>query len=298
MNNKLKIIFILVTTTIIFGGLFLLLKKESREIPEIVEEIVEVETEAISLDPQVEIVGNSVEGRIIESYTFGESSDNNLLFVGGIHGGYEWNSVLLAYYIIDYLTLNKDVVPEGMQVTIVPSLNPDGLYKVVGKEGRFSQLDIPVGTDESIGRFNANGIDLNRNFACNWKPESSWRGNVVSAGTIAFSEPESRAIRDLVTLKSPEAVVFWHSQGNAVYASECNDGILPETIDIMNTYSKASGYSAIPTFDAYEISGDAEGWLASIGVPAITVELKTHETIEGIENIAGFKSLIEYYKNK
>ncbi|KKT32826.1 MAG: Permease, partial [Candidatus Moranbacteria bacterium GW2011_GWF2_44_10] len=71
-----------------------------------------------------------------------------------------------------------------------------------------------------------------------------------------------------------------HSQANAVYASECKNGILPKTLDIMNIYAHAAGYPAVKSFDAYAITGDAEGWLASINIPAITVELKTHETIE------------------
>jgi hypothetical protein len=90
--------------------------------------------------------------------------------------------------------------------------------------------------------------------------------------------------------------VFWHSQANAVYASECENGILAETLAIMNAYATAANYQAVDAFDAYEITGDAEGWLASIGIPAITVELSTHETIEWEKNLAGAKALFEYYK--
>ncbi|MDO8601780.1 MAG: hypothetical protein Q7R62_01445, partial [bacterium] len=82
----------------------------------------------------------------------------------------------------------------------------------------------------------------------------------------------------------------------AVYASECNNGILPKTLEIMNVYARAAGYRSINVFDAYKITGDAEGWLASIGIPAITVELTTHETVEWEKNLAGIKALFEYYK--
>ena len=291
-----KIILVALAAVIICGGFVLYLTREQANAPAIMEEKI-IEEVIIPTDPKVEIIGTSVEKRIIESYTFG-SGDKHLLFVGGIHGGYEWNTVILSYYLIDYLTLNPKTVPENIQVTIIPSLNPDGLYKVIGKEGRFETTDIISGVDQSTGRFNANGIDLNRNFACKWKPESSWRGKVVSAGISVFSEPEAKAIQNFVSANSPKAVAFLHSQGNAVYGSECEEGILPETLDIMNAYSKASSYSAIPSFDAYPISGDAEGWLASIGIPAITVELKTHETIEVEQNIAGVKALIQYYSEK
>jgi len=172
------------------------------------------------------------------------------------------------------------------------------LYEVTGIDGRFSIADISENTEVGLGRFNANKVDLNRNFDCKWKPESMWRGNVVSAGSSPFSEPEAMAIRDFVLDNDPASVIFWHSQSNAVYASECENGILPETIDIMNVYSQAADYTAVDSFDAYEITGDAEGWLASINIPAITVELKTHKTVEWEKNLSGVRALFEYYGKK
>ena len=246
-------------------------------------------------DIKHESIGKSVEGRDIEAYTYG-NGDTHLIFVGGIHGGYEWNSVLLSYQFMDYLRENPTIIPANLTVAVIPSANPDGLYKVIGKEGRFTISDIPTKEQAlGTGRFNANGVDLNRNFDCKWKPESTWQNKVVSAGSSAFSEPEAAAIRGFVLKYNPVAAIFWHSKANAVYASECKAGILPRTLDIMNVYAKASGYRAVKLFDEYEISGDAEGWLASINIPAITVELKTHETIEWEQNLAGIKALFNYY---
>ena len=246
--------------------------------------------------PKTEIVGASVLGRAISSYTFG-AGPRHLLFVGGIHGGYEWNSVLLAYQFMDYVKANPNVIPSNITVTVIPSLNPDGVYKVVGNEGRFTSVDVSTnGAILASGRFNANNIDLNRNFDCKWQPNSTWRSEVVGAGSAPFSEPEARALRTFVLKYLPDAVIFWHSQANAVYASECEEGILPNTRTIMNAYASASGYPAVDSFDAYEITGDAEGWLASIGIPAVTVELSTHEAIEWERNLAGVTALFDLYK--
>ena len=246
--------------------------------------------------PTHKIIGKSVQGRDIEAFTYG-SGETQLLFVGGMHGGYEWNSVLLAYSFIDYFSGNPGAIPANLTVTVIPSLNPDGVFKVIGKEGRFALVDVPDETSaaEAPGRFNAHMVDLNRNFDCKWQRESMWQGKTVGAGTSAFSEPEARAIRDFILAVKPAAVIFWHSQANAVYASECEVGILPQTLDIMTAYAKAAGYPAIKSFDAYAITGDAEGWLASINIPAITVELKTHETIEWEKNLAGVKALFKYF---
>jgi len=250
--------------------------------------------ETRDLGPKQVVIGTSVEGRKIEARTYGDGT-THLAFIGGIHGGYEWNSVILAYQFMDYLDANPEAIPENLTVTVIPSANPDGVYKVLGTEGRFTIADVP--TDESTvpGRFNTNEVDLNRNFDCKWQPESTWQSNPVSAGTQPFSEPEAMAIRSFVLENDPTAVIFWHSQSNAVYASECETGILPETLDIMNAYSQASGYPAVESFDHYEVTGDAEGWLASINIPAITVELQTHETIEWERNLAGIKALFAYY---
>ena len=215
-----------------------------------------------SPSPLYKIIGKSVEGRNIQSYTYG-SGDTKLVFIGGIHGGYEWNSVLLAYTAMDYLSENPEAIPQNLTVTIIPSMNPDGVYKVIGKEGRFISEDAPSVEATVPGRFNANKVDLNRNFDCKWKPESTWRGNKVSAGKAPFSEPESLAIKNFILASKPDAVVFWHSQAGEVYTSECENGIMSETRDLMKAYAKASGYGESETFDYYEITGDAEGWLAS-----------------------------------
>ncbi len=239
------------------------------------------------------VIGLSVQGREIEAYTYG-SGPKQFVFVGGIHGGYEWNSVLLAYKLKDYLLTNPSLVPANLTVTVIPDANPDGVYLVTGKTGPFTVADVKENLPSGTGRFNADKVDLNRNFDCDWQATSTWKGNIVSAGTAAFSEPEAKAIRDFVLKNKPAVMVFLHSQSNAVYASQCGKGILPETRNIMNLYAKAAGYPAVDVFDSYAVTGAVEDWLSSINIPAITVELKTHETIEWDKNLAGIKALLDY----
>lgn len=290
-SKKLIVGGVLVSVCLVVGALYFFLTREEEVF---IPPPVPVPETPVKSEVRHSVVGTSVEGRNINAYTYGDGA-KRVLFVGGIHGGYEWNSVLLAYTYMDYLAKNLSVIPAGVSVTVIPSANPDGLYKITGKEGPFTTADVVENSvTAAAARFNANGVDLNRNFDCKWKPESTWRGNIVSAGTSAFSEPEAQAIRDFVLAHDPVAVVFWHSQSNAVYASECEEGILPATRAVMNTYATAAQYPAVDTFDAYEITGDAEGWLASIDIPAITVELSTHETIEWERNLAGSTALLKY----
>jgi predicted deacylase len=141
-------------------------------------------------------------------------------------------------------------------------------------------------------------VDLNRNFDCKWQPKSTWQSKTVDAGKAPFSEPEAQALRTVVNENLKDgtllAAVFWHSAANTVYASECQRGVLPETRTIMNAYALAAGYNTSETFDSYAVTGAAEDWLASWGVPAITVELKSHETVEWDKNLRGIQALLKY----
>src|SRR3989344_5474979 len=47
-------------------------------------------------------IGKSVEGRDINVYRYG-TGDTELLFIGGIHGGYEWNTSFVPPELLDYL---------------------------------------------------------------------------------------------------------------------------------------------------------------------------------------------------
>lgn len=289
LKKLITIVFVVIVILVagVFG--FSILKKQAPVEPVKMDE-------PKNLGVKKETIGISVQGRSIESYKYGNGS-KNLVFVGGIHGGYEWNSVLLAYQMMDYLEKNPAVIPSSLSVTVIPSANPDAVYKVVGKEGRFTVAD--VSKDETLlasARFNANQVDLNRNFDCDWKPEAVWRSQKVSAGSEPFSEPESKVLQQFFLKNNPVGAVFWHSQANAVYAADCKGVFLPKTLEIMDIYARASGYTAQKTFDSYAINGASDGWLSSIGIPTLTVELKTHETVEFDQNLLGVKALLEYYK--
>lgn len=247
------------------------------------------------VDKTVSVLGKSVEGRDITAHHYGDG-ETELLFVGGIHGGYEWNTVLLAHEAMDYLKANPNAIPKNIKVTIIPVLNPDGLYKVAGTVGRFTQSDIPKSQEKVIsGRFNANNVDLGRNFDCDWKASGKWQNKTVSGGGAAFSEPESMAFKKYIETANPKAVVYWYSAVGGVFSSNCHNGILPETRALTNAYAKASGYKAYEEFNFYEISGDVVNWLAKINIPAISVLLTTHEDTEWNKNKAGIESVLKYY---
>jgi len=242
------------------------------------------------------IIGKSVNGKDITAYNYG-TGDTEILFVGGIHGGYEWNTVLLAYEAMDYLEANPDVIPDNIKVTIIPVLNPDGLSKVVGTSGRFDLTDVSASQATVVeGRFNANKVDLNRNFDCDWKTTGTWQNKTVSGGNKVFSEPESQAMKNYIDTKSPQAVVVWYSAAGGVYSSSCHNNISTETKTLTNTYAKASGYTSHEEFNSYAITGDMVNWLAKENIPAISVLLTTHDSTEWVKNQAGIEALLKHYQ--
>lgn len=242
-----------------------------------------------------EVIGQSVEGRDITAYHFGDGGEE-ILFVGGIHGGYEWNTALVAYQLVDYLKANPSAIPQNIKVTVIPVLNPDGLDKVVGTADRFTASDVSSSQAVQIsGRFNANKVDLNRNFDCDWQSTGKWQNTDVSGGSSVFSEPESLAMKNYINTNKPIAVVVWYSAAGGVFASNCHNGVSAETSALTKVYSDASGYPAYNSFDFYAITGDMTNWLAKINVPTISVLLTNHTDTEWTKNLAGIKALLSHY---
>ena len=244
------------------------------------------------IDETKTVFGRSADGNDLTAYHFG-SGDTEVLFVGGVHGGYSWNTALVAYELMDYLEANEDVIPANVKVSVIPVLNPDGLEKVTGKLGEFSPSDVTGNTTE--GRFNANDVDLNRNFDCEWQEKGTWQNKTVSGGSAPFSEPEADAMRGYIESREPAAVVTWYSAAGGVYSSSCKNGVSQETKELTNIYAKASGYKAFEEFDYYAITGDMVNWLAKEGVPAISVLLTNHTDTEWNKNVKGIEAVLNHY---
>jgi len=246
-------------------------------VPEVTQDIDEAEVVTRAARGEKSIVGNSVNGTAIEAFHFG-TGDTEVLMIGGTHGSYSPNTSALAREAIDYFNENSSAVPANVMLTIVPTLNPDGLAL--------------TGT---AGRFNANNVDLNRNFACEWSATGMWQNQEVSGGAAAFSEPEAQALRDYVESYNPSAAIVLFSAEGKVYPSACGGAPSNESVALAATYATAAGYPAEAVFDAYAITGDMVNWMAAQGIPAISVLLSDHQNAEWSKNQAGIKAVLATY---
>ena len=300
-----KLILGVVALLIIIAGAYWFLNNKTAEAPaQVAEETmpeapanVEPEAPAVVEDemPAESVIGSSVEDRDIVAYHYG-TGDKELLFIGGIHGGYEWNTALVAFEAKAYFDAHPDAVPEGYRVTVIPVLNPDGLYKVAGTDGLFAAADIKATLTEIIpGRYNAQNVDLNRNFDCDWQAQGVWQNTKVSGGAEAFSEPESQAIRDYVASRDIAGAVVWYSAAGGVFASNCHDGVSAETQALTDLYAQASGYKAYQDFNFYEITGDMVNWFAKQNIPAISVLLTNHTDTEWSKNQKGIEAFLAHF---
>ncbi len=240
-------------------------------------------------------VGSSTFGHPIYDYTFGDGPAH-VVFIGGIHGGYEWNTVALAYEAIDYFQANPQAVPPGITLHIVPAMNPDGVFQVSSVLEGLTAAYVPDQTTEGTlaGRFNGRQVDLNRNWGCNWSAEAVWRDQPVNAGTAAFSEVENIIVRNYLLELAPAAVVFWHSASGIVAPGRCNDVEHPGSEQLAAAYAQASGYSQ-QAFLSYDVTGDASDWLAEQGIPSAAVELTDHFNTEWEKNLAGMMAVLALY---
>ena len=238
-------------------------------------------------------IGRSVEGRPIVVETFGDGPVD-VVIVGGIHGGYEANSIALARRFADHFRTRPDLLPDRFTLHIIDNMNPDGLFAITGGVP-VSEFDFRA-VNTRPGRFNANGVDLNRNWDATWRPTSVWGNVIVDAGSEPFSEPETRAIRDYFLRVRPAASVFYQSAGAFIWYSGAEEHWEPSIL-LADIYGEASGYRVIkpPLRDPDEeddITGSSDDWFYRIRQRNITVELTTHYEIEWERNLAGFEALL------
>lgn len=131
---------------------------------------------------QVREIGRSVQGRPITAVERGTPGGTVVLLIGVIHGDEDDGVPILE-------RLATAPVPAGVDLWLIESMNPDG--------------------QALQQRWNANGVDLNRNFPYQWGPIGQ-PGHDEYAGTGPASEPETQAVVDFVTEIRPALGVWYH----------------------------------------------------------------------------------------
>jgi hypothetical protein len=208
-----------------------------------------------------ETIGESAGGRPITLYTLGDGP-RVVTLVGGIHAGFAPAGVAVVEQAMIHYQQNPDDIPDGVVLHFIPNANPDS----------------PFAPGEVAGRLNARGVDLNRNFGCDWSDASTTATGVqLNEGTAPFSEPEAAALRDYFADTRPTVVIFYEARASngLVTPGEC-DGSLGDSERFGRAYATGSGYDYRVTDP---VNGDASNWLVQQGVPAFFVLLRDYSEL-------------------
>ena len=198
--------------------------------------------------------------------------------IGGLHGGYEWNTVTLMTETLDHLIIHPEKIPSQVTLYIIPVANPDGMI---------------AGTDRVDGRLNAHQVDLNRNWDYQWQMTATHGLWPVDAGESPFSEPETSALRDFIIERDLEAVVFYHSAFAAVFSGA---GVTTtQTVELARMLADATGYRHAPEGVPGQITtGNAIDWLTDNGITAVEVELTNHSDLDWEQNLRGLRAFLNW----
>ncbi len=225
------------------------------------------------------VFGYSIENRPISAHRIGYGAIK-IALVADIHGGFEANTHGLAQQLLEHFSSHPEEVPADVSLWIVPTMNPDGLA--------------------AGHRWNANGVDLNRNAdtdldGCgsnDWTPDtySSEGLHPGAGGSFPFSEPETRAIRDF--LADASIAVFYHSAAEAIFVDSCQRHL--PTARLAEAMSLGSGYR-VPEegWAGYPVTGDFGDYLAGEGIAAVAVELSDHDDPEFERNLNGVRAVLD-----
>ena len=181
------------------------------------------------------VVGTSIENRQIECLVLGKGEDV-VLIIASIHGN-ENGGTPLVLQLTEYLHQHPDLL-RGRKVVLLPVANPDGVFYNY--------------------RFNARGVDLNRNFS------AANRRNIAQFGHTALSEPEARIIKQLVEEYLPDRIVTIH-QG-----LDCIDHDGPGKA----LAERMAQYCSLPVKKLGAQPGSLGSYAGeTLGIPIITLEL-------------------------
>ena len=183
------------------------------------------------------ILGRSSDGQPIRAFEVGDPSGTRVLVVGCIHGN-EPAGIATAERL-------EHSSPRGVDLWIIPVLNPDG--RVANTRG------------------NADGVDLNRNFPWHWRHMSGF----YESGPHPLSEPEARIAYRLILRLRPHIPIWFHQHLDLVWASGGNRRV-------ERRFARLSGlpYRALPP-----LAGSAISWQnhSLAGTTAFAAELPAGE---------------------
>lgn len=239
---------------------------------------------------KLKTAGWSLWGRSLSLAVLG-TGPRKILAVGSMHGREWMTSLLLARMIEEYASAARDRrslagydVHSFLRRTtlmVMPMMNPDGVDIAIkglaaGGDSRLLRRANLGRSDFSSWKANGRGVNLNVQFRADWSRAVSERGAHFEKykGPAPESEPEARALADLVRAARPDVVLAYHSSGRVIYWYYYQEGSrYRRDLALARELSRLTGYG-LAVENRFSRHGGLKDWvIGAFQRPAYTIEI-------------------------
>ena len=216
------------------------------------------------------------------------TGDRKILLVSAHHGLESITSALLIRFLREYESSRKadgtlfgentTELFEKATVYAVPMLNPDGvnlaMHGINLGNSYHRSLLCKTGLIRAKNKWqsNANGVDINHNYDADWKGVKRYPCASKYAGEYPESEPETRAMTDLIRREKFDALLAFHSQGEEIYY-DFQGKEQDMAKEIAGKMAKVSGYSVKKPVGTASFGGLKDWFISEMGGLGFTVEI-------------------------
>ena len=203
-----------------------------------------------------------------------------LLIVAGIHGGYEWNTVLLADALIANLRDGSVAVPPEVTLYLLRDLNPDGYARSHGDRGpcqRKRRRPQP-----QLASQLAPGLESRRLLELSTHQRR---------GSSALRAGDHRAAGLHPRPRFPRAHQL-PQRGAGIFPG--GQPATDESLRLAEAIAAVTEYSYPPQGNGCEYTGQFADWAAAQGIAAVDVELSTHDSIDLWVNLSVLETFLSF----
>lgn len=230
---------------------------------------------------QYESLGYSYDQREIFALKAG-SGTHTILLTAGVHGRESINPFVLLCLVEWYCKTKREWL-QSHSLYVIPLLNPDGYmialrgYNVIRNDTLRLQIkeeNIPY----YLWKYNANGIDLNRNF-----PSITWKEKFKD--DKAGSQMETTLLMKVINEIPTVGYLDYHSRGNSIYyyRSSMSDLYNHRQLKLAHSLQHITGYELVNPaleIDPMDTGGNTVHYYSETTKnPAFTIETMEEDAV-------------------